>query len=67
MKLRVCRAYGYTIEQVESMDYLAYMVALKELADCPIVDKTLQLIFGRKDKSSLTVAERRNAKKGRNR
>lgn len=49
------------------MDYLAYMVALKELADCPIVDKTLQLIFGRKDKSSLTVAERRNAKKGRNR
>lgn len=47
------------------MDYLAYLIALKDLADCPIVDKSLLLLFGAKDKTSMTVSERRAAKKGR--
>jgi len=45
------------------MDYLAYLIALKDLADTPIVDESLLLMFGSKGKRSMSVAERRAALK----
>jgi hypothetical protein len=49
------------------MDYLAYLIARKDLADCPIIDETVPLLFGKKDKTTMSVTERRSALKRRNR
>lgn len=45
------------------MDYLAYLIALKDLAVCPIIEEAVPLLFGKKGKSSMSVAERRAALK----
>jgi len=49
------------------MDYLAYILAQKDLADCPIVDKSLLLMFGSKEKRSMSVSQRRAALRGKSR
>jgi hypothetical protein len=49
------------------MDYLAYLLALKDLAECPIVDSTLLGMFGGKGtkEMSISAARRHYRKKGR--
>jgi hypothetical protein len=59
----VCRAYGLPVDQVESMDFLAYLIAIKDLADCPIVDESLLMMFGGKNNREMTVSERRAKRK----
>jgi hypothetical protein len=41
------------------MDYLAYLLALKDLADCPIVDVTLLGMFGGKGKKGMSISDAR--------
>jgi len=48
------------------MDYLAYLIAQKDLAVRPIIDEIVPLLFGKKDKTSMSVAERRASSKRRN-
>jgi len=61
LKLNVCRGYGFSIDQVEEMDFMAYLLAMKDMAECPIVDKSLLMMFGGKSKQTMSVSERRNA------
>jgi hypothetical protein len=41
------------------MDYLSYKLALKDLAECPIVDETLLNMFGGKGKKGMSISDAR--------
>lgn len=66
-KLKVCRGYAFSIDEVLEMDFLAYLIALKDLADTPSVDESLLLMFGGKKKGPMSIADRRAALKRKSR
>ncbi|MEW6708322.1 MAG: hypothetical protein AB1403_00735 [Candidatus Riflebacteria bacterium] len=57
----MARAYHLSLDQVEEMDYLAYQLALKDLAECPIVDRTLiDLFVSRAKKGGVSISDARS-------
>lgn len=58
--MRVCRGYGFAIEQVLEIDFMAYLVAIHSLAKIPLVDESVKaFFFGSTEKKKPSAAERR--------
>jgi type IV secretory pathway VirB9-like protein len=61
--MSVCRAYGYTPDQVYELDFLLYSVALMELGKNMPIERSFRLFVGDgpQERRSMSVDQRRQA------